>query len=547
MLSLVQFRDRLAVMQGRTLLLDPRLNKATAFTEAEREKLGLIGLLPDGIETSQTHIHRVNTQLSHCTSQLEKYVYLSELADRNERLFYMLLRAEPEMLMPIVYTPTVGEACQQFGHIMRRPRGLYVSLKRRGKIKDVLRNWPEKDVRFIVVTDGERILGLGDQGVCGMGIPIGKLALYAGLGGVPPNVTLPVTLDVGTNNEAFLEDPLYPGMRQRRITGDEYTAFVDEFVDAVQEVFPHCCIQFEDFTNKTAIPLLERHRNRVCCFNDDIQGTAAVAVAGLFGACRIMKNKVRDQRVLFYGAGSAAIGIADLCVLQMTREGLPEAEALKRCFLMNSKGLVTAESVGLSDQQRRYAHANTPTKELLHVVEMVKPTALIGVSTIAGAFTPAVIAAMATLNPRPILFPYSNPTSKSECTAKDAIEHSQGRAIFAAGSPFPPLHYQGKLFVPGQGNNVYIYPAVGLAVYATEAKRVTDDMFLRAAESLAAQVTEEDLQVGLIYPPVAEIHPTLIKEAVDVATLIFDQGLAGVARPNDIDAFVRGKIYNPTY
>ncbi len=534
-------------MQGRTLLLDPRLNKATAFTEAEREKLGLIGLLPDGIETSATHIQRVNTQLGHCTSQLEKYVYLSELADRNERLFYMLLRAEPEILMPIVYTPTVGEACQQFGHIMRRPRGLYVSLKRRGKIKDVLRNWPERDVRFIVVTDGERILGLGDQGVCGMGIPIGKLALYAGLGGVPPNVTLPVTLDVGTNNETFLEDPLYPGMRQRRITGDEYTSFVDEFVDAVQKVFPHCCIQFEDFTNKTAIPLLERHRNRVCCFNDDIQGTAAVAVAGLFGACRIMKNKVRDQRVLFYGAGSAAIGIAELCVLQMTREGLPEAEALKRCFLMNSKGLVTAESAGLSDQQRRFAHANPATKDLLQVVEMVKPTALIGVSTIANAFTPAVIAAMAKMNPRPILFPYSNPTSKSECTAKDAIEHSQGRAIFAAGSPFPPLHYQGKLFVPGQGNNVYIYPAVGLAVYATEAKRVTDDMFLRAAESLAAQVTEEDLNVGLIYPPVAEIHPTLIKEAVDVATLIFDQGLAGVERPSDIDAFVRGKIYNPTY
>jgi malate dehydrogenase (oxaloacetate-decarboxylating)(NADP+) len=336
-------------------------------------------------------------------------------------------------------------------------------------------------------------------------------------------------------------------MRQRRITGDEYTSFVDEFVDAVQEVFPHCCIQFEDFTNKTAIPLLERHRNRVCCFNDDIQGTAAVAVAGLFGACRIMKNKVRDQRVLFYGAGSAAIGIAELCVLQMTREGLPEAEALKRCFLMNSKGLVTAESAGLSDQQRRFAHANPATKDLLQVVEMVKPTALIGVSTIANAFTPAVIAAMAKINPRPILFPYSNPTSKSECTAKDAIEHSQGRAIFAAGSPFPPLHYQGKLFVPGQGNNVYIYPAVGLAVYATEAKRVTDDMFLRAAESLAAQVTEEDLNVGLIYPPVAEIHPTLIKEAVDVATLIFDQGLAGVERPSDIEAFVRGKIYNPTY
>jgi malate dehydrogenase (oxaloacetate-decarboxylating)(NADP+) len=540
-------RSRAEPAVDRDMLHDPRLTKATAFTEEERERLGLIGLLPDGIETSQTHMLRVRTQLDHCTTPLQKYVYLAELADRNERLFYMMLRAEPEALMPIVYTPTVGEACQQFGHIMRRPRGLYISLKRRGRMKEVLRNWPEKDVRFIVVTDGERILGLGDQGVCGMGIPIGKLALYSGFGGVPPRATLPVTLDVGTNNEAFLQDPLYPGLRQRRIAGDAYHAFVDEFVDAVQEVFPRCCIQFEDFTNKTAIPLLERHRDRVCCFNDDIQGTAAVAVAGLLGACRIAGGRIRDQRLLFYGAGSAAIGIADLCALRMTREGLPQDEALRRCFLMNSRGLVTAHTTGLSDPQRRYAHDLAPEADLLRVVEALKPTALIGVSTVANAFTPAVIAAMARLNPRPIIFPYSNPTSKSECTARDAIEHSQGRAIFAAGSPFPPLHHQGKLFVPGQGNNVYIYPAIGLAVYATEARRVTDDMFLRAAESLASQVTEEDLRVGLIYPPVAEIHPTLVREAVDVATLIFDSGLATVARPRDIDAFVRSRIYDPSY
>jgi malate dehydrogenase (oxaloacetate-decarboxylating)(NADP+) len=532
---------------GRDILNNARLNKGTAFNEDERESLGLIGLLPDGVTTPEHQLLRVKRQLQRCTTDLDKYVYLNELAEINERLFYRLLRQEPADLMPIVYTPTVGEACQKFGHILRRPRGLYVGLNRRGNIRRVLENWPEQDVRFIVVTDGERILGLGDQGVCGMGIPIGKLALYSAFGGVPPECTLPVTLDVGTNNEEFLEDPLYPGLRQRRLTGDAYDSFVDEFVDAVQEVFPRCCIQFEDFTNKTAIPLLDRHRDRVCCFNDDIQGTAAVAVAGMMGACRIRGDRLRDHRIVFYGAGSAAIGIADLCCLQMTREGLPIEEARRRCWLMNSKGLVTAETQGLSEHQARYAHPSPPMKDLLEVVKAVQPSAIVGVSTVAGAFTPQVIAEMARINERPVIFPYSNPTSKSECTAKQAIEHSGGRAIFASGSPFPPLHHGGKLFVPGQGNNVYIYPAVGMAVYATQASRVTDELFLRAAESLAAQVSDEDLAVGLIYPPVAEIHETLVQEAIDVAKLIFDRGLARVPRPADIGAFVRAMVYDPVY
>ncbi len=532
---------------GRDLLFNARLNKGLAFSQEERERLGLVGLVPEGVSTLDTQLERVRRQLQLCTTDLDKYVYLNELSELNERLFFTLMRRHPSELMPLVYTPTVGEACQKFGHILRRPRGLYVGLNRRGRVREILANWPEREVRFIVVTDGERILGLGDQGVCGMGIPIGKLALYSAFGGVPPEVTLPVTLDVGTNNEAFLDDPLYPGLRHRRVTGADYDAFVDEFIDAAQEIFPGCCIQFEDFTNRTAIPLLDRHRDRVCCFNDDIQGTAAVAVAGLFGACRIRGDRLRDHRLVFYGAGSAAIGIADLCVLQMTREGLSQAEARGRCFLMNSKGLVTADSPGLSDHQRPYAHARPPMVDLLQVVEAVQPTTIVGVSTVAGAFTRQVIEAMARLNERPVIFPYSNPTSRSECTAREAIEFSGGRAIFASGSPFAPLHHAGKLFVPGQGNNVYIYPAVGLAVYATRARRVTDEMFLRAAESLAGQVTEEDLRVGLIYPPIDEIHPTLVREAVDVATLIFDRGLAGVPRPADVDAFVRAQIYQPSY
>ena len=529
------------------LLFNPRLNKGTAFTEEERERLGLVGLLPDTVEDSATQLDRQRLQLEQKPTALEKYIYLSELQDRNERLYYQLLTSAPADYMPLVYTPTVGEACQKFGHIMRRPKGLYVSLRRRGRIKEVLRNWPVKDVRFIVVTDGERILGLGDLGVCGMGIPIGKLALYTACAGVPPHHTLPVMLDVGTNNESFLEDPLYPGLRTRRIEGQEYDDFLEEFVQAVQEVFPRCCIQFEDFTNKTAMPLLARYRDRVCCFNDDLQGTASVAVAGLFGANRILGKRLRDHSYLFFGAGSAAVGIADLVCQQMVREGLSDAEAHARCRLVNSRGLVTSETTGLSEFQLPFAHPHAPLKDLADIVEAVRPSVLVGVSTIPHSFSRKVIEAMARINERPVIFPYSNPTSKSECTAQEAIEWSGGRAIFASGSPFPPLHHKGQLFVPGQGNNVYIYPAVGMAVFATEASRVTDEMFLKAAESLAAQVTEQDLAVNLIYPPMANIREASIEVAVHVAELIFDRGLARVPRPADVAAFVRAKVYEPAY
>ena len=529
------------------LLYNPRLNKGTAFTEEERERLGLVGLLPETVEDSATQLERQRLQLEQKPTALEKYIYLSELQDRNERLYYQLLTSAPADYMPLVYTPTVGEACQKFGHIMRRPKGLYVSLRRRGRIKEVLRNWPVKDVRFIVVTDGERILGLGDLGVCGMGIPIGKLALYTACAGVPPHHTLPVMLDVGTNNESFLEDPLYPGLRTRRIEGQEYDDFLEEFVQAVQEVFPRCCIQFEDFTNKTAMPLLARYRDRVCCFNDDIQGTASVAVAGLFGANRILGKRLRDHSYLFFGAGSAAVGIADLVCQQMVREGLSDAEAHARCRLVNSRGLVTSETTGLSEFQLPFAHPHAALKDLADIVEAVRPSVLVGVSTIPHSFSRKVIEAMARINERPVIFPYSNPTSKSECTAQEAIEWSGGRAIFASGSPFPPLHHKGQLFVPGQGNNVYIYPAVGMAVFATEASRVTDEMFLKAAESLAAQVTEQDLAVNLIYPPMANIREASIEVAVHVAELIFDRGLARVPRPADVAAFVRAKVYEPAY
>jgi len=537
-------------MQGdRSVLDDPRLTKGTAFTDAERRAHGIEGLLPEAIEGTDLQIRRCRMHLESKASDLDRYIYLSGLQDYNERLFYQLLERDIQALMPVVYTPTVGEACQKFAHIMRQPKGLFISLSHRGRVRDILRNWPEPEVRVIVVTDGERILGLGDLGVGGIGIPIGKLALYTACAGVPPHSTLPVVLDVGTNNDALLDDPLYPGLRRRRAVGGEYDDFVEEFVVAAQDAFPHACVQFEDFTNRNATPLLHRYRDRISCFNDDIQGTAAVAVAGLFAACRIEQRRLRDHRLLFFGAGSAATGIAELCCLQMTREGLSRDEARERCSLMNSRGLVTHETTGLLDHQQSFAHRGAPEPTLIGAVKSLRPSVLIGVSTVPKAFDRAVIEAMAEINERPVIFPYSNPTSKSECSARDAIEWSNGRAIFASGSPFPPMHHHGKLFVPGQGNNVYIYPAVGLAVYATIAARVTDEMFLRAAEALAAQVSEEDLAVGLIYPPISEIRRTSVNVAVEVAKLIVERGFArelGVDAKT-VESRVRGAVWSAGY
>jgi malate dehydrogenase (oxaloacetate-decarboxylating)(NADP+) len=542
------------------LLFDARLNKAGAFTAEERTEFGLDGLLPDAVETHHLQLQRARVQFDAQPTDLGRYQFMSALHDRQERLFFALIRSDFQRFMPIVYTPTVGEACQRFGHIMRRPKGMYISIRHRGRIAQVLRNWPVRDVRFIVVTDGERILGLGDLGVCGMPIPIGKLALYTACAGVPPQVTLPVVLDMGTNNKSFLEDPLYPGLRQQRAAAEEARSFVDEFVEAAQEVFPTCCIQFEDFTNRNAIPMLERYRNRVCMFNDDIQGTAAVGIAGLFGACRMARSSMRDQRLLFFGAGNAAVGIADLFVRHLETIGVCQSDAVGRCHFMNSRGLVHAGMGGLPEYLRRYAHPITlpvaamnrgnehsPIVRLLDALEHIRPTGLIGVSAVPNTFDEAVIRSMARINSRPIIFPLSNPTSKSECTAEQAIRWSDGRAIVATGSPFPPMHFQGKLFVPGQGNNVYIYPAIGMAVYATQARRVTDEMFLRAAESLAAQTTDQDLSVGLIFPPIASILDTSIRIAVDVASLVFDAGLARIDRPEDIDSFVRQQVYDPDF
>ena len=537
-----------SVPRGAGLLHDPRLNKSSAFTEAEREALGLVGLLPEGVDDLDTQLRRALVQLDAKTTDLERYIYLSQLQDTDETLFYRVLMSDPARFMPIVYTPTVGEACQKFGHLFRRPRGLYVSIKRRGHLREILRNWPERDVRFIVVTSGERILGLGDLGANGMGIPIGKLALYTAAGGVPPQYTLPLLIDAGTDNEELLGDPLYLGLRQRRCGDDELDSFVDEFVKAVQQEFPRCCIQFEDWAGNDAVRLLERYRDKVCCFNDDIQGTAAVALAGVLSALRITGTPLGLQRFLFFGAGSAATGIAELLVRAMRDEGLPADEARSRIALFDRKGLVTADREAMHDYQRPFAQRRAPITDLASAVEQLRPTAIIGLSTVGGGFDRRVIEAMARINERPMIFPYSNPTSRSECTAEEAYSWTEGRAVFAGGSPFPPVRYVGRTFVPGQGNNVYVFPAMGMAVFATGAERVTDEMFIAAAAGVAEQITEQDLGNGLIYPPISAIHDTEIHAASRVAEMIFAKGLATVERPQgDLQDYIVSQAYVPKY
>ncbi len=534
-------------LRGLALLRDPELNKSTAFIESEREALGLLGLLPEGIDSEETQIQRVHLQLSQKPNDLEKYIYLSQLQDANETLFFRVLMSDPAQFLPLVYTPTVGEACLRFGHIMRRPKGLYVSIKRKGRVREILRNWPQRDVRFTVVTSGQRILGLGDLGANGMGIPIGKLALYTACAGVPPQFALPVMMDCGTNNEALLRDPLYLGLRQTRPAVAELDEFVDEFVTAVQEEFPECCIQFEDWAGPDAIRLLACYRDKVCCFNDDMQGTAAVALAGLLGAMRIAGGKIAEHTFLFLGAGSAGIGIADMLTQVMVLDGLSLEQARARIWMFDVNGLLEPTRKDLLDFQKPYTHPHAPTKNFVEAIESIKPIAIIGVSTVAKAFNQGVIEAMARVNQRPIIFPYSNPTSHLECTAEDAYRWSQGRAIFASGSPFPPVRLNGKTFVPGQGNNVYIFPAIGLAVYATHAKRVTDEMFLAAARAVAEKVTQAELDEGLIYPPQSTILSTELYAAERVAEVIFARGLARVPRPQDIAQFVRSQTYKAEY
>jgi malate dehydrogenase (oxaloacetate-decarboxylating)(NADP+) len=532
---------------GADLLHNPHLNRGSAFSLADRAALRIEGLLPPVADTLETQIARVHTQLAVLDNDLQKYLFLTDLQSRNEVLFYAVVMSDPATFMPLVYTPTVGEACQKFDHIFRASRGLYLPVTAKGRLRELLSNWPQPDVRFIVATDGERILGLGDLGVGGMGIPVGKLALYTACAGVPPQLTLPVTLDVGTNNHALLEDPLYLGLRQNRVRGAEYDAFIDEFVQAVQALFPKCCLQWEDFANINAVPILARYRDKICTYNDDIQGTAAVALAGILAALRITKQKLTEQRFLFLGGGSAATGIAELIGEAMALDELPIDQARARNWLFDINGLMVASRTDLADFQKPFAHAHAPIGSFVAAVEAIKPTGIIGVSTVPKLFNQAVIEAMARINERPIIFPYSNPTSRSECTAEEAYKWSAGRAVFASGSPLPPVEIDGKKFVPGQGNNVYIFPAMGMAVLATEARRVTEEMFIIAARAVAEQVTEANLAIGLIYPPTNNILAASLHTAARIAEYIFDHGLAGVRRPTDIDAHIRARAYKPVY
>ena len=532
---------------GAELLYDPRTNKGTGFTEQERDALQLRGLLPPRVFTLEQQTARIMNNFRRQTSDLDKYIFLGALQDRNETLFYRILLDHIEEMVPIIYTPTVGEACKQFADIFRRSRGLYVSAKDAGRVEELLRNWPERDVAVIVVTDGERILGLGDLGTNGMGIPIGKLALYTVCAGIAPERCLPVMLDVGTNNEELLRDPLYLGLAQKRISGSQYDSLVDEFIQATQSVFPKALIQFEDFANRNAIRLLEKYRDRICCFNDDIQGTAAVALAGVYSATRIQRTKLVDQTFLFLGAGSAATGIADLLVTAMCAEGLPEQQARRRCWLVDSTGLVVKGRDRLAPHKVAYAHDHEFLGDLLSAVRSLKPTALIGVSGQPKTFTRDVLEAMAAINDTPIVFALSNPTSKAECTAEEAYRWTNGQAVFAGGSPFPPVTVDGRTFVPGQGNNVYIFPGVGLGIMASGASRVTDQVFLSAARALADQVSDEHLAEGRLYPPLNSIRDVSIAVATSVMKVADRSGRLCKLPQRELEERLKALAYVPSY
>lgn len=533
--------------RGVALLHDPLLNKGTAFDEQERDALGLRGLLPPRVATQDQQLQRVLGNYRRKENPLEKYIYLISLQERNETLFYRLVMQNLDEMMPIIYTPTVGLACQKYGHIFRRPRGLYITKRDRGSVKRILQNWPHADVRIIVVTDGERILGLGDLGANGMGIPVGKLSLYTACAGIPPAQCLPIMLDVGTNNTALLADPLYLGLAEPRLRGPDYDELVDEFVHAAQQIFPKAVIQFEDFGNSNAFRLLHRYRAQACTFNDDIQGTAGVTLAGLLSSERLTGIPLAQQKILFLGAGEAGIGIGDLIVEALKLQGVPQDVARRQCWFVDSKGLVVQSRTDLVEHKLRFAHDHAPLTTLLEAVEALKPTALVGVSGMPQTFTAPVVHAMAQLNRKPVIFALSNPTSKAECTAEQCYAWTEGRGIFASGSPFAPVNIDGVLHVPGQGNNSYIFPGVGLGVIASEAAHVTDEMFYVAARALADLVTEDDLGVGRLYPDLKRIREVSLKIATAVAEVAFQRGLTRMLRPADLQAHVQDTMFDPTY
>ncbi|WP_404423752.1 NAD-dependent malic enzyme [Nibricoccus sp. IMCC34717] len=534
-------------LRGSALLTNSLLNKGTAFSEFERDALGLRGLLPPRVFPLDVQLKRVLGNLRRKTDPLEKYIFLTTLQNRNETLFYRLLVDHLEEVMPLIYTPTVGQACLEYGSIFRRPRGLFLTIEDKGRIREILRHWPNF-AKLIVVTDGERILGLGDLGALGMGIPVGKLSLYSACAGVHPYYCLPICIDVGTENETLLQDPMYVGLPRKRVRGPEYEAFMEEFVQAVQDVFPGALLQFEDFGNHNAFQLLKTYRERVCCFNDDIQGTASVALAGLIAATRALGKKLSDHKILFLGAGEAGTGIADLFVEAAKKEGMDEAAARKLCWFVDSKGLLVKDRGDkLPHHKVPYAHESQFVKTLAEAVDLLKPTALIGVAGTGRAFDEKMLRTMATLNERPIIFALSNPTSKAECTAEEAYRWTDGRAIFASGSPFAPVELNGQRFEPGQGNNVYIFPGVGLGALVAQARVVTDEMFLAAAYTVADLVGPEDLAVGRIYPGLTRIRDVSAKIATAVANLAWRDGTAQRAKPDDVEADVRSRMFEPVY
>ena len=533
--------------RGVKILHDPVRNKGTAFTEDERDALKLRGLLPPRVHTMAEQELRVLGNLREKATDLEKYLYLIALQDRNENLFYRVVMNHIEEIMPLIYTPTVGQACHEFQHIYRKPRGFYVSLHDKGRVKDIMQNWPHKNARIIVVTDGERILGLGDLGAGGMGIPIGKLSLYTACAGIPPTQCLPVMFDVGTDNEKLLNDPLYNGIERRRIRGKEYDELFEEFVQAAKEVFPGVLIQIEDFGNTNAFRLLNQYRDTTCLFDDDIQGTGAVAVAGIIAATRITKQNLVDQRLLFLGAGEAGIGTADVFIAALKEEGIAEDEARKHCWFVDSRGLLCAGRDNISEHKAPYAHEHEYIDNLLDAVKALKPTALLGLSGQPQTFTQAVIEAMDEINERPVIFALSNPTSKAECTAEQAYTWTDGRAIFASGSPFEPVKLDNRIFVPGQGNNAYIFPGVGLGVIASRSRVVTDEMFLAASHSLANQVSEADLELGRVYPKLSRIRHVSAKIAADVATMAYERGFTDREKPADVLEDIHEHMYHPVY
>ncbi|MBD1575703.1 MULTISPECIES: NAD-dependent malic enzyme [Vibrio] len=541
---------------GPVLMATPLLNKGSGFTFEERKAFNLEGLLPEATETIQEQVERAYQQYKAFDNDMDKHIYLRNIQDTNETLFYRLVQNHITEMMPIIYTPTVGAACENFSNIYRRGRGLFISYPNRDRIDDLVNNATSQNVKVIVVTDGERILGLGDQGIGGMGIPIGKLSLYTACGGISPAYTLPIVLDVGTNNPQRLADPMYMGWRHPRITGDEYTKFVDDFIQSIQRRWPDALIQFEDFAQKNAMPLLERYKDKICCFNDDIQGTAAVSVGSLIAACHAAGSKLCEQRITFVGAGSAGCGIAEAIIAQMVAEGLTDQQARSQVYMVDRWGLLQEGMKNLLDFQKKLRQSKKNIAKwkggeqgfsLLDVIKNAKPTVMIGVSGVPGLFSQEVVEAMHANCARPIIFPLSNPTSRVEGTPNDIFQWTKGQALVATGSPFEPVRYEGKDYPIAQCNNSYIFPGIGLGVLAVSASRVTDEMLRESSRTLAQCSPLAIKGKGALLPPLEEINAVSKKIAFAVAKKAIEQGVALEITDEALETAINNGFWQPEY